>query len=132
LICYYYAKTGKVSLESISVYTKTSLFIYLFFFRTIRSAAADQFFLLALCSTDQKALQTCISVVFSVLNTTVLENAKKSHEYFQVSLKHAPDRILILFRKNFSWSIILMKPAGVVLIVPLENRISIRLQPLQE
>lgn len=53
--------------------------------RAIRIAAAEQFFLISTwCSSGHQTLLFTITLLFTVLNTTVIENAKQSHEYFQL------------------------------------------------
>lgn len=55
------------------------------FYRSIRVAAAEQFLLISTwCVASQQPLQFCITLLFTVLNTTVVENARVSHEYFQL------------------------------------------------
>lgn len=51
----------------------------------IRMAAAEQFFLISTWySSGHQSLLFAITLLFSVLNTTVVEHAKQSHEYFQL------------------------------------------------
>ncbi|XP_076659536.1 ubiquitin carboxyl-terminal hydrolase-like faf [Halictus rubicundus] len=51
----------------------------------IRMAAAEQFFLISTWySSGHKSLLFAITLLFRVLNTTVVEHAKQSHEYFQL------------------------------------------------
>lgn len=53
--------------------------------RAIRIAAGDQFFLISTwCSGGHQTLLVTITLLFTVLNNTVMENAKQSHEYFQL------------------------------------------------
>ncbi|XP_024944100.1 probable ubiquitin carboxyl-terminal hydrolase FAF-X isoform X6 [Cephus cinctus] len=53
--------------------------------RAVRIAAAEQFLLISTwCSSGHQPLQFSITLLFTVLNTTVMENAKQSHEYFQL------------------------------------------------
>ncbi|XP_012278998.1 probable ubiquitin carboxyl-terminal hydrolase FAF-X [Orussus abietinus] len=53
--------------------------------RAVRMAAAEQFLLISTwCSSGHQPLQFSIMLLFTVLNTTVVENAKQSHEYFQL------------------------------------------------
>ncbi|KAL1140578.1 hypothetical protein AAG570_000508 [Ranatra chinensis] len=52
--------------------------------RQIRTVAADQFFLISTFSNTHQALQFSITLLFSVLNTTVIDYAKNSSEYFQL------------------------------------------------
>jgi ubiquitin carboxyl-terminal hydrolase 9/24 len=53
--------------------------------RNIRMAASEQFLLISTwCTGSQQPLQFCITLLFTVLNTLVLEYAEQSHEYFQV------------------------------------------------
>lgn len=53
--------------------------------RAIRIAAGEQFFLISTwCSGGHQTLLVTISLLFTVLNSTVTENAKQSHEYFQL------------------------------------------------
>ncbi|PSN47507.1 putative ubiquitin carboxyl-terminal hydrolase FAF-X [Blattella germanica] len=53
--------------------------------RSVRVAAAEQFLLISTwCIASQQPLQFCITLLFTVLNTTVMENARNSHEYFQL------------------------------------------------
>ncbi|KAK0096487.1 hypothetical protein PV326_005319 [Microctonus aethiopoides] len=53
--------------------------------RAVRMAAAEQFLLISTyCSSNDQLFQVNIMVLFKVLNTTVVENAKQSHEYFQL------------------------------------------------
>ena len=53
--------------------------------RAVRVAAAEQFLLISTwCSSGHQPLQFAITLLFTVLNTTVMENAKQSHEYFQL------------------------------------------------
>ncbi|XP_023706840.1 probable ubiquitin carboxyl-terminal hydrolase FAF-X isoform X1 [Cryptotermes secundus] len=53
--------------------------------RSVRVAAAEQFLLISTwCVASQQPLQFCITLLFTVLNTTVMENARNSHEYFQL------------------------------------------------
>ncbi|XP_059479532.1 probable ubiquitin carboxyl-terminal hydrolase FAF-X isoform X3 [Neocloeon triangulifer] len=53
--------------------------------RAIRLAASEQFLLISTwCTGNQQPLQFCITLLFTVLNTTVLEHADQSHEYFQL------------------------------------------------
>lgn len=53
--------------------------------RAIRIAAGEQFFLISTwCSGGHQTLLVTITLLFTVLNTTVTENAKQSHEYFQL------------------------------------------------
>jgi ubiquitin carboxyl-terminal hydrolase 9/24 len=55
--------------------------------RNIRMAASEQFLLISTwCTGNQQPLQFCITLLFTVLNTLVLEYAEQSHEYFQVSI----------------------------------------------
>lgn len=54
--------------------------------RAIRVAAAEQFMMICTYgAASRTSLQRCIQLLFSVLDTTVVENADNSHEYFQVS-----------------------------------------------
>lgn len=63
----------------------TILFLFSFSPRSIRLAAAEQFLMISTwCSAGQQPLQFCVSLLFSVLNNMVLENARNSHEYFQL------------------------------------------------
>jgi len=53
--------------------------------RAIRIAGGEQFFLISTwCSGGQQTLLVTITLLFNVLDTTVMENAKQSHEYFQL------------------------------------------------
>lgn len=53
--------------------------------KAVRIAASEQFLLISTwCSTGHQAIQQSISLLMSVLHTTVVENAKQCHEYFQV------------------------------------------------
>ncbi|KAK7872586.1 hypothetical protein R5R35_013810 [Gryllus longicercus] len=53
--------------------------------RSVRLAAAEQFLLISTwCSASQQPLQFCITLLFTVLNSTVVDNAQNSHEYFQL------------------------------------------------
>lgn len=53
--------------------------------RSIRLCAIDQILtILTWCNATSQPLQDFISLLFSVLRTTVVENAGKSHEYFQL------------------------------------------------
>ena len=53
--------------------------------RAVRIAAAEQFLLISSwCSSGHQAIQQSILLLISVLNTTVVENSKQCHEYFQV------------------------------------------------
>nr|CAD7397023.1 unnamed protein product [Timema cristinae] len=53
--------------------------------RSVRMAAAEQFLLISTwCSASQQPLQFCITLLFTVLGTTVVEHAAGSHEYFQL------------------------------------------------
>ncbi|XP_049853945.1 probable ubiquitin carboxyl-terminal hydrolase FAF-X isoform X1 [Schistocerca gregaria] len=53
--------------------------------RSVRLSAAEQFLMMSTwCSGGQQPLQFCISLLFSVLNNIVVENARNSHEYFQL------------------------------------------------
>lgn len=53
--------------------------------RAIRIAAGEQFFLISTwCSGGHQTLLVTITLLFAVLNTIVMENAKQSHEYFQL------------------------------------------------
>lgn len=53
--------------------------------RAIRLAAAEQFYLISTwCSSGHQPLLVTITLLFTVLNTTVMENARQSHEYFQL------------------------------------------------
>ncbi|XP_063224287.1 probable ubiquitin carboxyl-terminal hydrolase FAF-X isoform X9 [Bacillus rossius redtenbacheri] len=53
--------------------------------RSVRITAAEQFLLISTwCSASQQPLQFCITLLFTVLNSTVVENARNSHEYFQL------------------------------------------------
>nr|CAD7589819.1 unnamed protein product [Timema genevievae] len=53
--------------------------------RSVRMAAAEQFLLMSTwCSASQQPLQFCITLLFTVLETTVVEHAAGSHEYFQL------------------------------------------------
>jgi ubiquitin carboxyl-terminal hydrolase 9/24 len=53
--------------------------------RAIRATAAEQFLLISTwCSSGHQALQFFITRLFPVINTTVMEYAKQSHEFFQV------------------------------------------------
>nr|CAD7574966.1 unnamed protein product [Timema californicum] len=53
--------------------------------RSVRMAAAEQFLLMSTwCSASQQPLQFCITLLFTVLGTTVVEHAAGSHEYFQL------------------------------------------------
>jgi ubiquitin carboxyl-terminal hydrolase 9/24 len=53
--------------------------------RSVRVAAAEQFLLISTwCVASQQPLQFCITLLFTVLNTTVMENSRNSHEYFQL------------------------------------------------
>lgn len=56
--------------------------------REVRIAAADQFLLVSTwCSGGHQHLQFSITLLFAVLNTTVVEYAKQSQEYFQVDFQ---------------------------------------------
>lgn len=56
--------------------------------KVIRTAAAEQFFLIwTFYCDDKQPLPFAITLLFSVLNTTVMEYAKQSHEYFQLLCK---------------------------------------------
>ncbi|XP_076235119.1 ubiquitin carboxyl-terminal hydrolase-like faf [Calliopsis andreniformis] len=56
--------------------------------KVIRTAAAEQFFLIwTFYCDDKQPLPFAIMLLFSVLNTTVIEYAKQSHEYFQLLCK---------------------------------------------
>lgn len=56
--------------------------------RAIRLAAAEQFLVICTCGgASRQALQIVVPLLFSVLDTMVLENAHTSHEYFQVGYK---------------------------------------------
>ena len=53
--------------------------------RAVRIASAEQFLLISTwCSSGHQPLQFAITLLFTVLNTTVMEHAKQSHEYFQL------------------------------------------------
>ncbi|XP_046391897.1 probable ubiquitin carboxyl-terminal hydrolase FAF-X isoform X3 [Ischnura elegans] len=53
--------------------------------RMVRTAAAEQFLLISMwCSGTQQPLQFCITLLFTVLNSIVVDNARNSHEYFQL------------------------------------------------
>lgn len=53
--------------------------------RAIRLAAAEQFLVICTCgAASRQALQINVPLLFSVLDTMVLENAHTSHEYFQL------------------------------------------------
>ncbi|XP_001604458.2 probable ubiquitin carboxyl-terminal hydrolase FAF-X isoform X1 [Nasonia vitripennis] len=53
--------------------------------RAIRATAAEQFLLISTwCSSGHQALQFFITRLFPVINTTVMEYAKQSHEFFQL------------------------------------------------
>lgn len=53
--------------------------------RAVRIAAAEQFLLISMyCSSSDQSFHVIIMVLFNVLKTTVVENAKQSHEYFQL------------------------------------------------
>ncbi|XP_011304639.1 probable ubiquitin carboxyl-terminal hydrolase FAF-X [Fopius arisanus] len=53
--------------------------------RAIRIAAAEQFLLISTwCNSNHQSFQNTILLLFAVLDTTVVENAKQSHEYFQL------------------------------------------------
>lgn len=53
--------------------------------RAIRIAAGEQFFLISTwCSGGHQTLLVTVTLLFTVLNSTVMENAKQSHEYFQL------------------------------------------------
>ncbi|XP_033356836.1 probable ubiquitin carboxyl-terminal hydrolase FAF-X isoform X1 [Bombus vosnesenskii] len=53
--------------------------------RVVRMAAAEQFFLISTWySSGHQPLLFAITLLFTVLNTTVMEHAKQSHEYFQL------------------------------------------------
>lgn len=53
--------------------------------RAIRIVAAEQFFLVSTwCRSGNPPVLFTISLLFTVLNTTVMENSKQCHEYFQV------------------------------------------------
>ncbi|XP_026291782.1 probable ubiquitin carboxyl-terminal hydrolase FAF-X isoform X3 [Frankliniella occidentalis] len=53
--------------------------------RSIRLCAVDQILtILTWCNANPQPLQDFISLLFSVLNTTVVDNANRSHEYFQL------------------------------------------------
>ncbi|XP_043475108.1 probable ubiquitin carboxyl-terminal hydrolase FAF-X isoform X1 [Leptopilina heterotoma] len=53
--------------------------------RVVRIAAAEQFLMIStLCSSGNQPLLFAITLLFTVLKTTVMENAKQSHEYFQL------------------------------------------------
>ena len=55
--------------------------------RAIRGTAAEQFLLISSwCSSGHQALQFFITRLFPVITTTVMEYAKQSHEFFQVSI----------------------------------------------
>jgi hypothetical protein len=59
----------------------------LFCGRSVRAAAAEQFLLVSTwCTGSQQPLQFCITLLFTVLGSTVLEHAHQSHEYFHVSV----------------------------------------------
>lgn len=53
--------------------------------RAIRLAAAEQFLVICTCgAASRQALQNIVPMLFSVLDTMVLDNAHTSHEYFQL------------------------------------------------
>ncbi|XP_014217217.1 probable ubiquitin carboxyl-terminal hydrolase FAF-X isoform X3 [Copidosoma floridanum] len=53
--------------------------------RAIRATAAEQFLLISTwCSSGHQALQFFITRLFPVINTTVIEYARQSHEFFQL------------------------------------------------
>ncbi|XP_046818690.1 probable ubiquitin carboxyl-terminal hydrolase FAF-X isoform X1 [Vespa crabro] len=53
--------------------------------RAIRIVAAEQFFLVSTwCRSGNPPVLFTISLLFTVLNTTVMENSKQCHEYFQL------------------------------------------------
>ncbi|XP_012528213.1 probable ubiquitin carboxyl-terminal hydrolase FAF-X isoform X2 [Monomorium pharaonis] len=53
--------------------------------KAIRIAAGEQFFLISTwCSGGHQTLLVTITLLFTVLNSTVMENARQSHEYFQL------------------------------------------------
>ncbi|XP_067668544.1 ubiquitin carboxyl-terminal hydrolase 9X-like [Haliotis asinina] len=53
--------------------------------RSVRICASDQFFLMATrCSTSHRPQHFMITLLFTVLSTTAKDNAKQSHEYFQL------------------------------------------------
>ncbi|XP_071440611.1 ubiquitin carboxyl-terminal hydrolase 9X isoform X2 [Hetaerina americana] len=53
--------------------------------RMVRTAAAEQFLLISMwCSGTQQPLQFCITLLFTVLNSIVVDYARNSHEYFQL------------------------------------------------
>lgn len=53
--------------------------------RAIRIVAAEQFFLVSTwCRSVNPPVLFTITLLFTVLNTTVMENSKQCHEYFQV------------------------------------------------
>ncbi|XP_015113730.1 probable ubiquitin carboxyl-terminal hydrolase FAF-X isoform X2 [Diachasma alloeum] len=53
--------------------------------RAIRIAAAEQFLLIfTWCNSNHLSFQNTILLLSDVLNTTVIENARQSHEYFQL------------------------------------------------
>lgn len=55
--------------------------------RSVRAAAVDNFLMLfTWSSNNQQTLQFSINLLFEVINTTVMENAKQSNEYFHVSI----------------------------------------------
>lgn len=63
--------------------------------RSIRLCVVDQILtILTMCDANSEPLQDFISLLFSVLNTTVVENASRSHEYFQVRIVHTSFVIL--------------------------------------
>ncbi|CAG5097169.1 Similar to Usp9x: Probable ubiquitin carboxyl-terminal hydrolase FAF-X (Mus musculus) [Cotesia congregata] len=52
--------------------------------RIVRMAAAEQFLLISTYCSNHQSFQLNLMVLFSVLNTTVTENARQSQEYFQL------------------------------------------------
>ncbi|XP_034939757.1 probable ubiquitin carboxyl-terminal hydrolase FAF-X isoform X2 [Chelonus insularis] len=52
--------------------------------RAVRIAAAEQFLLISTYCSNNQAFQLNLMILLSVLNTTVTENARQSHEYFQL------------------------------------------------
>lgn len=57
--------------------------------RAIRATAAEQFYLISSwCSSGHSALQFFITRLFPVINTTAMEYARQSHEFFQVRTIH--------------------------------------------
>ncbi|CAH0386901.1 unnamed protein product [Bemisia tabaci] len=64
--------------------------------RLIRMAAAEQLILMLTFCCSQQPLQHCITSLFSVLNTLVVEHAHNSHEYFELLCR--------LLNLAFSWN----------------------------